>query len=115
MSRTRWLVASDRYVDLLGGGANIEPREATLHVHGDGARGQAEDAAIEGLRVVEGARGDEKVDVGDAGDHGWVVGGRGEVWMRCGTGFGARVELRIRDDMSCFEFRIWSATEASEV
>lgn len=54
---------------LLAGGPDVEPGEVVDAVRGDRAGGQAEGVAVEGGGVGEGARGDEEVDVGYAGDH----------------------------------------------
>jgi hypothetical protein len=62
-----------RNVHLLSRVPDFEPGEVVDAVGWHGARGQAQGGAVEVGGVVEGAWGDEEVDVGEGGDHFWFV------------------------------------------
>ncbi len=70
----RALVLAEGDVHLLAAGRDVEPGEGAALGGGNGHGVEAERAAVEGGGVIEGARRDEEVDVGDACDH---LGGRG--------------------------------------
>lgn len=78
-----------RDMDLLAGGADVEPGQLVGLRGGDGARGQAEGRGVEGFGFVEGVVGDCYVDVVEACDErplgaavsGGHGGGDGELCM----------------------------------
>lgn len=80
---------AERDMDLLAGGADVEPGEGFALQVRDGARCEAEGVGVEGRGEMEGLRGDDEVDVVEAGDHvgggggGGGVGALGRVVGRC--------------------------------
>lgn len=64
-------------MDLLPARCDVKPSELALHGFRHGNADQAEDVAVELVRCVEGAGGDDEVDVGDAADEAVGFGAHG--------------------------------------